>query len=77
MTRAKRSFLTPWWFIADLGATMPHEGDIDPVNSYFRVERALTNNKRTSACRGEGSVTGLQLRVRAVPAALLAMVRAV
>jgi hypothetical protein len=27
-----------------------YQGDIDPVNSYFRVERALTNKKRTSAC---------------------------
>jgi hypothetical protein len=31
-----------------------------------------TENK-LSACRGEGSVVGLQLRVRFVPAALLAM----
>ena len=29
--------------------------------------------KKLSACRGEGSVVGLQLRVRFVPAALLAM----
>jgi hypothetical protein len=32
-------------------------------------------NNRSSACRGEGSVVGLQLRVRFVPAALLAMLR--
>jgi hypothetical protein len=32
-------------------------------------------NKKLSACRGEGSVVGLQLRVRFVPAALLAMLR--
>ena len=31
--------------------------------------------KKLSACRGEGSVVGLQLRVRFVPAALLAMLR--
>jgi hypothetical protein len=30
---------------------------------------------RLSACRGEGSAVGLQLRVRFVPAALLAMLR--
>jgi hypothetical protein len=29
--------------------------------------------KKLSACRGEGSAVGLQLRVRFVPAALLAM----
>jgi hypothetical protein len=31
--------------------------------------------KNLSACRGEGSVVGLQLRVRFVPAALLAMLK--
>jgi hypothetical protein len=31
--------------------------------------------KKLSACRGEGSVVGLHLRVRFVPAALLAMLR--
>jgi hypothetical protein len=31
--------------------------------------------RKLSACRGEGSVVGLQLRVRFVPAALLAMLR--
>jgi hypothetical protein len=31
--------------------------------------------KKLSACRGEGSAVGLQLRVRFVPAALLAMLR--
>jgi hypothetical protein len=31
--------------------------------------------KKLSACRGEGSVAGLQLRVRFVPAALLSMLR--
>jgi hypothetical protein len=30
---------------------------------------------KLSACRGEGSAVGLQLRVRFVPAALLAMPR--
>jgi hypothetical protein len=30
---------------------------------------------KLSACRGEGSLAGLQLRVRFVPAALLAMLR--
>jgi hypothetical protein len=37
--------------------------------------RSRKNKKKgqLSACRGEGSVTGLQLRVRFVPAALLAM----
>jgi hypothetical protein len=33
--------------------------------------------KKLSACRGEGSVVGLQLRVRFVPAALLAVLRTV
>jgi hypothetical protein len=31
--------------------------------------------KKLSACRGEGSAVGLQLRVRFVPAALLAVLR--
>jgi hypothetical protein len=31
--------------------------------------------KKLSACRGEGSAAGLQLCVRFVPAALLAMLR--
>jgi hypothetical protein len=31
--------------------------------------------KKLSACRGEGSVAGLQLRVRVRPAALLAVLR--
>jgi hypothetical protein len=31
--------------------------------------------KKLSACRGEGGVVGLQLRVRFVPAALLAVPR--
>jgi hypothetical protein len=31
--------------------------------------------KKLSACRGEGSAVGLQLRVRFVPASLLAMLR--
>jgi hypothetical protein len=31
--------------------------------------------KKSSACRGEGSAVGLQLRVRFVPAAMLAMLR--
>ena len=31
--------------------------------------------EKLSACRGEGSAAGLQLRVRFVPAALLAMLR--
>jgi hypothetical protein len=32
-------------------------------------------DEELSACRGEGSVVGLQLRVRFAPAALLAMLR--
>jgi hypothetical protein len=32
-----------------------------------------TEGRKLSACRGEGSAVGLQLRVRFVPAALLAM----
>jgi hypothetical protein len=31
--------------------------------------------KKLSACHGEGSVVGLQLRVRFVPAALLAVLK--
>jgi hypothetical protein len=34
---------------------------------------ARRKEKKLSACRGEGSVAGLQLRVRFVPAALLAV----
>jgi hypothetical protein len=34
---------------------------------------APKKKKKLSACRGEGSVAGLQLRVRFLPAALLAM----
>jgi hypothetical protein len=36
---------------------------------------ALKKGRKLSACRGEGSAVGLQLRVRFVPAALLAMLR--
>jgi hypothetical protein len=38
-------------------------------------EEEVKKKKKLSACRGEGSVVGLQLRVRFVPAALLAMLR--
>jgi hypothetical protein len=34
-----------------------------------------TKRKKLSACRGEGSAAGLQLRVRFVPAALMAVLR--
>jgi hypothetical protein len=37
--------------------------------------RQARKKKKLSASRGEGSVVGLQLRVRFVPAALLAMLR--
>ena len=37
------------------------------------VDRGRKKKKKLSACRGEGSVVGLQLRVRFVPAALLAV----
>jgi hypothetical protein len=36
-------------------------------------EEEEEKKKGLSACRGEGSAAGLQLRVRFVPAALLAM----
>jgi hypothetical protein len=36
---------------------------------------AKKKKEKLSACRGEGSAVGLQLRVRFVPAALLAMLR--
>jgi hypothetical protein len=36
------------------------------------LSKAMKKKKKLSACRGEGSVVGLQLRVRFVPAALLA-----
>jgi hypothetical protein len=39
------------------------------------VEQLSLRKRETSACRGEGSAAGLQLRVRFVPAALLAMLR--
>jgi hypothetical protein len=45
------------------------KGPASPQRRNKRKERKL------SACRGEGSVAGLQLRVRFVPAALLAMLR--
>jgi hypothetical protein len=43
--------------------------------SELRHFQAEEKKKKLSACRGEGSVVGLQLRVRFVPAALLAMLR--
>jgi hypothetical protein len=43
------------------------------VNEGFISKKK--KKKKLSACRGEGSVVGLQLRVRFVPAALLAMLR--
>jgi hypothetical protein len=39
------------------------------------IRRRRRKEKKLSACRGEGGVVGLQLRVRFVPAALLAMLR--
>ena len=42
---------------------------LDPITAKEEEKKKL------SACRGEGSVVGLQLRVRFVPAALLAMLR--
>jgi hypothetical protein len=41
-----------------------------------RASSGVTKKTRLSACRGEGSAVGLQLRVRFVPAALLDMLRA-
>jgi hypothetical protein len=38
---------------------------------FFLAEKKKKKKKKLSACRGEGSVVGLQLRVRFVPAALL------
>jgi hypothetical protein len=38
-----------------------------------RIAEERKGKKKSSACRGEGSAAGLQLRVRIVPAALLAM----
>jgi hypothetical protein len=40
--------------------------------AYLAYQR---EEKKLSACRGEGSVVGLQLRVRFAPAALLAVLR--
>jgi hypothetical protein len=37
------------------------------------IKCPFKGEKKLSACRGEGSAVGLQLRVRFVPAALLAM----
>jgi hypothetical protein len=49
----------------------------------FNFKRRITNGferrkekeRKSPACRGEGGVAGLQLRVRFVPAALLAVLR--
>jgi hypothetical protein len=41
----------------------------------YLVGKKKKKKKKLSACRGEGSVVGLQLRVRFVPAALLAVLR--
>jgi hypothetical protein len=43
--------------------------------SFFFGKERRRRKKKSSACRGEGSAVGLQLRVRFVPAALLAMLR--
>jgi hypothetical protein len=43
--------------------------------SVFWCGGGMEKKKKLSACRGEGSAVGLQLRVRFVPAALLAMLR--
>jgi hypothetical protein len=48
-----------------------------PPLLHIRISFVLKfiKKKKLSACRGEGSAAGLQLRVRFVPAALLAMLR--
>jgi hypothetical protein len=42
---------------------------------FFGKNKVRRKKKKSPACRGEGSAVGLQLRVRFVPAALLAMLR--
>jgi hypothetical protein len=42
------------------------------MRNYFPLTK---KEEKLSACRGEGSAVGPQLRVRFVPAALLAMLR--
>jgi hypothetical protein len=48
----------------------------EPSSLSFFFWEGKKEKEKLSACRGEGSVVGLQLRVRFVPAALLAMLRA-
>jgi hypothetical protein len=56
---------------------MNDEGDSDClVHAAEAAEAVGRGGGKLSACRGEGSVVGLQLRVRFVPAALLAVLRA-
>jgi hypothetical protein len=43
--------------------------------THTRYEEKKKKKKKLSACHGEGSVVGLQLRVRFVPAALLAVLK--
>ena len=45
------------------------------LRQYSFIFAREKKKKKLSACRGEGSAVGLQLRVRFVPAALLAMLR--
>ena len=51
---------------------MEHRSTDRDASGLFLMRK---KKKKLSACRGEGSVVGLQLRVRFVPAALLAMLR--
>jgi hypothetical protein len=51
--------------------SLEDRSDASPRNT----DEEMKAKNKLSACRGEGSVAGLQLRVRFVPAALLAMLR--
>jgi hypothetical protein len=49
------------------------EEEEEEVTKKKEEEEETTRLPKSPACRGEGSAVGLQLRVRFVPAALLAM----
>ena len=61
---------TTWWDLLLLA-----RGCVRRLKRRRSRPRSKKKKKKLSACRGEGSAVGLQLRVRFLPAALLAVLR--
>jgi hypothetical protein len=73
--RSASASLMPWMATLAEISQSDCQSPIWPLRIESLHRRVRKKKKKLSACRGEGSVVGLQLRVRFVPAALLAMLR--